>query len=324
MLRREALKIIVAAAHLNTNTNTNTQISPNQGWVYNPQQIKRFIRTHKYPFLSQQNKQIKGTGKGKKAFLHKALEQVASYTPYQQGDSDCVAVSAARGVDILKSVQIANGKPQRWEAFVASEPIYAGSRVEIGGGKLGNQGGSLGVWAAEWLTRYGNLFRKPYPGYDFTEYNARLTRKLGVEGCPDHLEPLTKAHPVKEVALCRTYYELCDSIYNGYPVMVCSNVGFGNRLPVTRDKEGFLRRSGVWWHAMLFAAYDDEYVRPGALCFNSWGPNWVQGPTRGPQPAGTFWVDKKVVDAMLQQMDSFSFSGFVGFPNNNVPPYILY
>jgi hypothetical protein len=75
---------------------------------------------------------------------------------------------------------------------------------------------------------------------------------------------------------------------------------------------------------MLFGGYDDEYRRPGALCFNSWGPNWVKGPTRGPQPPGTFWIDATTVTSMLKQADSFAFSAYQGFPKVDIPPYIFY
>lgn len=55
--------------------------------------------------------------------------------------------------------------------------------------------------------------------------------------------------------------------------------------------------------------------RPGLLCLNSWGPDWVNGPKwPADQPNGSFWVDSKTVDAMLANEDSFAISGFVGFP----------
>jgi hypothetical protein len=75
---------------------------------------------------------------------------------------------------------------------------------------------------------------------------------------------------------------------------------------------------------MLFGAYDDAYRRKGALCFNSWGEGYINGPTRGPQPTSTFWVDANTVDAMLRQGDSFAFSAYVGIPRVVIPPFILY
>jgi hypothetical protein len=297
------------------------------GWREDRVSLRDFIRRHRYPFVSQLNGAIKGTGKGKKAFLHLAYERVAGqkYVPHYQGGPDCVSQAAALGVDFLASVQIAiQNARQRWIAKTATEPIYGGSRVEIGGGRISG-GGSTGHWAAEWLSKYGVLLRQEYPtGHDFRRYDASKAVEFGEKGCPDSLEPIAKLHPVKKAAICRSYSDLCDLVYNGTPVMVCSNVGFGSGT-CTRDSEGFLtRKRRPWYHAMLFGGYDDSYRRKGALAFNSWGEKWVGGPTRGPQPGSTFWVDASTVDAMLRQGDSFAFSAYVGFPRVIVPPFILY
>lgn len=324
MKRRDALKTMAAI----TVAPSALMAAPKKisGWLYNPDGIEDFIRRHRYPFLSQINKGIKGTGKGKKAFLHKALERVMGHphVPHDQKLGDCTGQSAALGVDILTAVEIVVKKqPERWVAKAATEPIYGGSRVEIG--DYTNGEGSTGHWVAEWLSQYGVLLRQSYPGdWDFSHYSPATARQFGKEGCPDELELLAKLHPVNKAAICTSYDELCDCIYNGFPVMVCSGVGFGQSSSEwVRDSEGFLTRSGRWMHAMLFAGYDDEYRRPGALCFNSWG-DFVAGPTRGPQPRGTFWIDADTVDVMLRAGDSFAFSDYTGFPSKIIPPYILY
>ena len=333
MNRRNALKAIAATAAGGIFVPTFIRagiIKPESrfGWHEDPDSLRDFIRRHRYPFVSQLNGAIKGTGKGKKAFLHLAYERVSGqkYVPHHQGGPDCVSQAAALGVDFLASVQIAIKRaPQRWVAKAATEPIYGGSRVEIGGGNLSG-GGSTGHWAAEWLSSYGSLLRQEYPtGHDFRRYDASKAAKYGEQGCPDSLEPIAKLHPVKKVAICRSYADLCDLVYNGMPVMVCSNVGFGSSGSRTRDSEGFLtRKRRAWYHAMLFGGYDDAYRRKGALCFNSWGERWIDGPVRGPQPTSTFWVDANTVDSMLRQGDSFAFSAYVGIPRVVIPPFILY
>lgn len=333
MDRRTALKSMAATASglllpkTAFSAASKQRLTRHYGWSFDPQGIEEFVRRHRYPYISQQNQLIKGTGKGKKAFLHLAYERIAGkkYRPHTQGGPDCVSQAAGLGVDFLACVQIAiNRAPQRWVAKVATEIIYGGSRIEIGG-YTGMGGGSTGHWTAEWLQRFGVLLRQQYPGgFDFTNYDPQLAIDLGKEGCPDSLEPIAKLHPVKKTAICRSYDEMCDCVYNGSPVMVCSNVGFGNGT-CRRDSEGFLtRKRAPWYHAMLFAGYDDEYKRPGALCFNSWGVDWIYGPIRGQQPPGTFWVDADTVDVMLRQGDSFAFSAFQGFPRVDIPPYILY
>lgn len=335
MDRRTALKGMVATASglllPRAALSQTTMASMNQtgrfGWEHNPASLADFIRRHRYPYITQQNRLIKGTGAGKKAFLHLAMERVSGqkFVPHKQGAPDCVSHAAALGCDTVAAVQIAlQSLPYRWVGETATEPIYGGSRVEIGGYD-GMGGGSTGHWAAEWLQRFGILIRQKYPGgFDFTTYSAQKAVEYGQSGCPDSLEPIAKLHPVKTTAICRSYSDMCDCIFNGSPVMVCSNVGFGNGQ-CRRDSEGFLtRKRAPWYHAMLLWGYDDEYRRPGALCQNSWGYDWIFGPTRGPQPDGSFWIDADTVDVMLRQGDSFAFSGLQGFPRVDIPPFILY
>lgn len=329
MDRRTALKTMITTASgllVPKSVFAQPQFGQNSfGWEYDPDSIAEFVERNRDPFVTQQNAAIRGDGKGKKAFLHLALEKASGrkYKPHRQACPDCVAQAAALSVDILSAVQIITKRqPQQWECKAATEPIYGGSRVEIGHSPKGK--GSRGHWAAEWVNKYGILLRKEYPGgYDFSTYSAKKATEYGRKGCPDPLEPLAKLHPVKKTAICRSYSELRDCLHNGYPVMVCSNVGFGNPR-CRRDREGFLtRKKSPWYHAMLFAGYDDTYRRPGALCFNSWGSDWISGPTRGPQPRSTFWVDATTVTSMLRQGDSFAFSSYVGLPKVNIPPYIL-
>ena len=55
--------------------------------------------------------------------------------------------------------------------------------------------------------------------------------------------------------------------------------------------------------------------RPGGFLLNSWGERFHSGPTGlgDPSPAG-FWAEAGIVDRMLKQGDSWSFSNAVGFP----------
>jgi len=293
--------------------------------------IEKFIETHKYPFLSQQDQAIRGTGEGKLALLWKAFEKVtgSQYVPHDQQIGDCVSHGFGLGVDFRTALQIEMGKPEKWVAKAATEILYGGGRVESA--KLPKNerrsDGSTGHWQADFLTRWGVLLRQEYPGgHDFREYSGKRAKEIGYNGVPNELEPLCKLHPVKTCALVRNYPEFRDAVSNAYPVAICSNVGFGDSTPEwVRDSEGFLRRKRApWYHCMLGAAVDDNPRRPGGLIFNSWGPKWVTGPTRHGQPAGTFWVDADTLDAMLRQGDSFALSDYVGYPGLSVPDYVLW
>jgi hypothetical protein len=245
--------------------------------------------------------------------------------PHKQGIGDCVSHGFALGVDIVTGVQIhMNNQPEQWVAECATEPLYGGARVEVGGGVIWGDG-STGFWAAEWLMRWGALLRQEYPGgFDFTTYDSALAKEYGRQGCPDPLEPIAKLHPIKTASLVTSYRQAIDAIANGYPVAVCSNVGFGMMSASwTRDAMGFLRRRGQWGHCMTIVGYDDKSNRPGACIQNSWG-DWVKGPTRHNQPRGSFWADASVVDAMLRQGDSFALSSYIGYPQEDIPDYILW
>jgi len=251
-----------------------SHLAVQSGWIDDPLERRKWIRTQVKPYLTHQNKQIFNTGKGKQVFLWKYFEEVTGspLVPHLQEIGDCVSHAFGLGVDLLTAVQMLMlGKPERWVAKAATEIIYAGSRVEAGGGRIRGDG-SMGTWAAEFIEKWGVLQRKRYLGgqYDYTEYSGQVARKLGTAGVPDPLEPLCKLHPVKTVSICRSWNECRDAIANGHLVSMCSSVGFKTRGG--RDKDGFLTPSRrPWMHAMLIAGVDDAFKRPGGLIINSWG-----------------------------------------------------
>ena len=104
--------------------------------------------------------------------------------------------------------------------------------------------------------------------------------------------------------------EAAKAIRQGYPLAVGSQVGF----TTTRDKDGFLNRSGTWGHCMMVAGVRDD-ARKGFLFVNSWGSDWVRGPT-GPFdiPPGSFWVDWATADQMFAEGDAIALSDATGFP----------
>lgn len=299
------------------------------GWFNDPAQRLAVIKSDPRPYFSQHNGAVRGTGEGQIVLLHPYFEEVtnAPLEPYLQGIGDCVAQATALGVDILGSVQIKLlRKLERFVARTATEPIYAGSRVEIGGGITDFWGrdtdGSHVAWAVRWLQEYGVLLRQKYGEYDLTEYDPLRAREWGHRdvGCPDELEEIAKQHPVRTAKLIRTWDDFCDALANGYPVIIGSNVGFCTRCG--RDKDGFMHENGKWLHAMLAIGFDDR-VRRGGLLMNSWGKNWVSGPRRFNQPEGSFWAEAETIVKMLKQGDSYAISDLLGFRRRKLP-YKLY
>jgi hypothetical protein len=272
---------------------------------------------------------IKDTGAGKVVLLYQFLAQHCGgkFPIHKQTIGDCVSHGWSLGIDVLQGAEIQASQAGKFPGEEASEIIYAGSRVEIGKGACGLQDGSVGAWAAQFVTKYGTIVRGKYGSLDLTTYNGQTAQKLGAPnaGVPDPLEPAVREHPIKTTSLVRGYPEARDAIANGYPVPVCSTVGFdgqgGNQTK--RDQDGFAKRNGSWPHCMLFAGVDDAFKRPGLLCINSWGTTWITGPRRHEQPEGSFWVDADTVDAMLREGDSFAVSGYVGYPPQDNLEYML-
>jgi len=288
------------------------------GWHENPEAVNQVLSTLAYPVFGVAAHAIQGSGAGKTILLHEVVKEVLGYFPiHLQTIGDCVSHGWGLGIDVHKCVRIAlQGENEEFRGQTATEIIYAGSRVEIGGGQIAGDG-SIGAWAAKFVTQYGTLVRGKYGNLDLTTYNGNTAKSMGRRGAgvPDSLEPQVREHPVHTTSLVRSYEEARDAIANGYPVPVCSNRGF----QMKRDADGFARPSGSWPHCMCFVSVDDTARRPGLLCCNSWGEDWISGPTRLNQPAGSFWVDAEVADAMLSGRgmggaDSFSISGFTGYP----------
>lgn len=284
------------------------------GWHNDQKAVDAVLATAKIPYISGAIQAICGSGKGKVQLLYKFVESLMPdlrYPVRTQAIGDCVAFGTAGAVDCLMATEILLAEEhESFMGITATEPIYGGSRIAIGRGQLGRGDGSIGAWAAEYVSKYGTLLKKKYGGTDLAAYNGQRAREWGLYGTPKDLEVISREHTVKTYSLVSNYDQLVDAIYNGYPVTVCSGQGFTSQ----RDAQGFARPSGSWPHCMLIAGIDDEYKRPGCLIINSWGPNWISGPKRHDQPDGSFWCDADVINRMLSENDSWALSSFDGYP----------
>jgi hypothetical protein len=288
------------------------------GWVDRPADVAAIAAMQPFPFFTAgaTASNIVGIGRGKRTLLYQALYQAvggkANWHCREQLIGDCVSMGAALAVDVLRALQFVMHQSE-YIAETATEPIYSMSRIDIGQGRLGNEDGSVGAWAAQAVKQLGTLVRAKYGDIDLTKYDGNRAKAWGAPhaGCPDSLKPLAKQHLVKTTSLVTTWAALCDSITAGYPVTVASNQGFSN----VRDAQGFLRPDGTWGHQMAVIATDDASRRPGALLQNSWPVSWVSGPATFDQPPGSFWVDAEVIEnKMLSAQDAWAYSDLDGYP----------
>jgi hypothetical protein len=287
------------------------------GWVEDHREVDRVLGALPHPVFGITARPIQDSGKGKVMLLYQANRKVFGRDfCHMQTIGDCVAHGWGLLTDTLKCAQIVAGVRERFTGETATEVMYAGARIEVGRGAAGRGDGAVGAWASQFASTYGTLVRGVYGSIDLTSYDGDRAKAWGApgRGVPDELEPTLREHPIRTVSLVQGYEEARDAIVNGYPVAVCSNQGF----TMARDRDGFARPQGSWPHCMCFIGVDDASGRPGLLCMNSWGPDWIDGPKRHDQPDGSFWVDAEVATRMLRGQDSFAGSGYVGFPTQKL------
>lgn len=247
--------------------------------------------------------------------VRKAAGRPAPWYPNvnQRDVGCCVGCGWKHGIDVLLAVQIANGSREEWKP-VSVEVIYGGSRVEVGGGRISGDG-SVGSWAAKWSSRYGVVAMAKYPAADLSDFSPSRARLYGKNGVPDDLEPEAKKHPVRNTALVKTAKEGVKAVRQGYPVVVCSDVGFR----MSRGADGFARVQGSWAHCMV-ALGARGGTKPGVYLLNSWGDAAHDGGVfPDDMPVAGFWVELDVFDRMLRQGDSFAISDAAGFVARLLP-----
>lgn len=297
-----------------------------QGWVPNPEATDRFVASLKYPNLASAGPKLADDGRD--VVLFPAIISVCpSYSRVAQEIGSCVGHGFAGCVDALSATEIVvHGEAEEWKGRCLEASVYAFSRVEVRGRPNYGGDGSYGAAAAEAVTKYGVLhYDVDYGGEKFTDYSGSREKQWGATGVPDKYEPYAKERRVQSCTKIESFDEFCRAISSGYPTAVCSSQGF----TLTRDSDGFCKPRGVWLHCMALIGKRGGR-RPGALCWNSWGPRSNSGPHYSgvgsmmmpPAFAGcTFWIDADVVDRMLSAGDSFAISSYDGFPPRKLPDW---
>lgn len=229
---------------------------------------------------------------------------------YRQEIGDCVSFGMKNALQYLTCVQIVQGARQEYH-HVFPPYIYGVSRHDIGRDRLGNSDGSLGVWAAEGVRKYGALFSDDK---DVPPYSGSVAKKWGSpSGPPDWTYQLAKDNLVKSTAKVRTFDEVAQAVSNGYPVTIASDVGFSGSDMRGREKNGkcWEEPAGSWAHQMVIIAVDMS--DRSAFILNSWGSDlWSNQPDDA--PPGGFWTSERAINRIVGQDDSWAISQFDGFP----------
>lgn len=281
------------------------------GWLDVPE---RHAVAATLPSLAQAGPGLHGAGPSGDVLLYKAWKDATgAYWPYvAQTIGDCVSHGHGHGYDLLQCVEyiLDGGEPgglPRTETETDTEALYGMAREA--GNMLGWQDGCYGSAAVKAMTTMGVVPRSVVGPYD-----GQRAKRWGHDGTPAEIKSKAPQWKLGSAALVRSWEELIGALANGYPVTICTGMGFTMR----RDEQGFCVRQGRWGHCMLVCGVRQD-SRPGACILQSWGPNVPSGPTTLGQPDNSFWIDRANVEAILGEGDSWALAKGPLFAPRPVP-----
>lgn len=285
------------------------------GFIFDPKVRDEVALMQAFPCLNDHNADIKGTGKGKEAFLWEIERKLTGKVrdPHNQAIGDCVSHGTSGAAETLLYIQIAQGLSKNFEE-IASEAIYGGARHQIGQDRCGYGDGAYVGWAITWGQKYGFLPRRNYTDcdIDLTTYSGQRAKMWGTpkHGCPADLEPVAKLFPITIASLIEKdfYNTAIDVLYNGGVIVSGTNTIFGN----VRDPYGFCTPESRGGHCTFYRGYSDNAKRPGVVYQQSWGPTTPRGNatvklpsnTELNFPGGAFLVDAEEFDKMHDESGS--------------------
>lgn len=248
--------------------------------------------------------------------------------------SNCTSRAGKNTGLVLLGVEAALGEPdeetgeiegfpeypldQQSDGIICYENIY-GDRGHRG------QGASCSRLIIHVTRDGGLLLRKNYPeiDLDLTKPNTKLAISWGARGTPTNVKELAHANLIRNAVDVPTHEVARDYIHNGYPIWVCSSLGWSDQC----DANGYAKRQGSWGHSWIVAGYDDRpetikaYGFPLFLFIHDWGL-WSSNKkgilirdTNILIPPGTFWADARLLD----QCDMTALSGLKGWKRQVLP-----
>jgi hypothetical protein len=182
--------------------------------------------------------------------------------------------------------------------------------------------GSVGSWQAKAIQLYGVI---PMDAEGLPPYDAANASQWAVRMPAQKWIDMGKLHCVKTIARAESVDDVRKAIQNLYPVTIASNWGGMDRPPaVTVAGNTFLlnRRAQTWQHQMCVVGYQQLDGRQFFYILNSWGPD-AHGVPPDDSPPGGFWVESRDMQYIVQQGDSWIYSGADGFPAQHLDFHIF-
>jgi len=232
---------------------------------------------------------------------------------WYQKTGDCVSMGACQAGQYMQLFEMSKRGQEEMFKLWFPPYIYATSRVDIGGGRLGRSAGSTGAWAAQAMQRLGVLFMDD-PGVP--QYSGDLADDWGYRGAGDRFKKEASDNPVQGAAKLTTVEQIRTALCNYKMVTYAIMWPYDTEPYTAKGKSGkeypvMKRGREVGGHQVCLLHWNDDI--DGAFCLNSWSDR-VHGPNLNGEPKGGAYILRRDIERDLGGYSEFyALSDFQGF-----------
>jgi len=230
---------------------------------------------------------------------------------YTQDTGNCVAAAVAGTGQKLQVIEMSCGGEEEEFREWYIPWIYAVSRNQIGSGMKG--AGSLGIWGAKAVNKYGVLFTDdigvpPTAGYSDKWGSRRNSGRISNTSY-GHFVDIASDNKL-DVIRCTDVDQLVECMDAGMQATIASYQGF--KVEKYRGLHMY-RPSGKWAHQMHIT----DIRRDPELMFyrmNQWGPNHTK-PLNGETPGGAWYAAADLEKEWNNRVEVYTYTRFNGEPS---------
>lgn len=270
---------------------------------------------------------------GRKMMLYDICRKVLGKDTenYAQEIGDCVSFGAKNGSEYLTCSQILGVAKQimeqggDYQAYIQAArykfrsvfpPYYYGTgRVYVGNSDGDYSDGSLGIWMAEAVRKYGTLFSDEP---NVPHYSGNVAKEFGAKRSTlDKWKPTAISYLVKSTAQIKSWDDLVAAICNGYPCPTASSIGYS----MEPSSDGFHRQTTQWNHQMCVIGVDETYSEQYGIILNNWAD--CHGILKDFQtgevlPKGVLRVRRADIEKHIRADETYAYGQFDAFKEQDL------